>query len=78
MIGLLAVQSTWTFLHNAILSTDTSNNVLYYKLSPNISESDGSYYTLLEVSMDKIALCKNVRVDDWTAERPIIANNSRD
>ena len=27
------------------------------------------------MSMDKIALWKNVHVDDWTAERAIIASN---
>ena len=31
------------------------------------------YYALLLVSMEKIALWKNVRVNDWTAERVIIA-----
>ena len=33
-------------------------------------------YTLLELSIDKIALWKkNVRIDDWTAERAISASN---
>ena len=33
------------------------------------------YYALLEVSMNKIALWKNVRIDGWTAELAIIASN---
>ena len=33
------------------------------------------YYALLELSMNKITLRKNVRVDDWTAERAIITSN---
>ena len=33
------------------------------------------YYAFLEVSMDKIALWKNVRVYDWTPELAIIASN---
>ena len=41
-----------------------------------INELDDSYYTLLEVSTDKKALIR-VRTDDWTAERAIIASNSR-
>ena len=38
-------------------------------------EWSGLYYALLEVSMDKIALWKNVRVDNWTAELAIIASD---
>ena len=45
------------------------------KYSVLIIEWDGLYYALLEVSMDKIALWKIVRVDDWTDERTIIASN---
>ena len=35
----------------------------------------GLYYALLEVSVNKIAMRKNVRVDDLTAELAIIASN---
>ena len=34
-----------------------------------IREWRGLCYALLEVSINKIALWNNVRVDDWTAER---------
>ena len=40
-----------------------------------ISELGVLYYALLEVSMDKIVLWKNIRVHDWTAELAIIASN---
>ena len=40
-----------------------------------IREWDGLYYALLEVSMNKIALWKNVLVDDRTAELAITASN---
>ena len=33
------------------------------------------YYALLESSMDKIPLCKNIHVDDWIAKKAIIASN---
>ena len=35
----------------------------------------GFYCALLKVSMKKIVLWKNVRVDDWTAERVTITSN---
>ena len=38
-------------------------------------EWGGLYYALLEVSMNEIALWRNVRVDDWTGELSIIARN---
>ena len=34
------------------------------------------YQALSEVSMNKLALWINVCVDDWTAERAIIASNA--
>ena len=40
-----------------------------------ISEWGDLYYALLEVSMNKIALWKNIRVDDRTSELVIIASN---
>ena len=52
------------------------------KLSIYSSESDITSnhrkiwcHTLLEVSMNKIALWKNVRADDWAAELAVIASN---
>ena len=33
------------------------------------------YCALLEVSMNKVALWKNVNVDDWKAELAVIASN---
>ena len=40
-----------------------------------IREWGGLYDTLLEVSMNKIALWLKFLVDDWTAELAIIASN---
>ena len=43
-----------------------------------ISKWGGLYYAfvhVLEVSINKIALWKNLHVDDWTVERAIIASN---
>ena len=40
-----------------------------------ISKWGGLYYVLLEVSINKIAFWKNVRLDDWTDELVIIASN---
>ena len=40
-----------------------------------ISEWGGLYFALLEVSLSKIALWKNVCVDDWTDELAVIASN---
>ena len=45
------------------------------KFGVRIREWNGMYYALLEVSMNKIALWKNVHVDDRTAELAIIASN---
>ena len=45
------------------------------KYDAPIREWGGLYYALLEVSMNKIALWKNVHVEDWTAELAIIASN---
>ena len=45
------------------------------KYGVRISEWSGLYFALLEVSMNKIALWKNVHVDDWIAESMIIASN---
>ena len=39
------------------------------------SLANGLSYAFLEASMNKIALWKNVRVDDWTAERAFITGN---
>ena len=44
------------------------------KYGPLIREWGGSYYVLLEMSRDKIALWKYVRVDDWAVERVIIVS----
>ena len=40
-----------------------------------INDWDGLYYAVLEVSLQKIALWKNVCVDDWTVPVAIIASN---
>ena len=43
-----------------------------------ISEWDGLYYALLGMSVNKIALWQNVRLDDCTAELAFIASNTAD
>ena len=59
----------WLVHKKFIIST--SNIAKYVAL---IRKRGGLYYTLLEVSMNKKALWKYVRVDDWADELAIIAS----
>ena len=54
-----------------------SQTQLVAKYGVLIRECGGLYYAFLEVSMNKIALWKNVRLNDWTAELEIIASNGK-